>query len=126
MNELQRKARVDRARRLRGEGLSYEQIGDKLGVAGHTIHCWLDADFLAKTKESQRRSRAKMRAMGVGSACSSKPRAAALQAPPAAPSVDDRRDRARRIVELKARGFSRQAIAARLRVPYLEIDEALR
>jgi hypothetical protein len=132
MNEHQRQRRIDQARRLRGMGYTYEQVGDKLGVSGHTIHCWLDPEYAERMRQSQRNSRAKQRELGVGSTITSKPSKAYIRKPaddPPTPLAVDPRDKTeimRRAIELKTRGYKLQAIAALLRVPYRAVEEALR
>jgi orotate phosphoribosyltransferase-like protein len=132
MNEHQRQRRIDQARRLRGMGYTYEQVGDKLGVSGHTIHCWLDPEYAERMRQSQRNSRAKQRELGVGSTITSKPSKAYIRKPaddPPTPLAVDPRDKTeimRQAIELKTRGYRAQAIAALLRVPYRAVEEALR
>jgi predicted transcriptional regulator len=132
VNEHQRQNRVDQARRLRSMGFTYEQVGDELGVSGHTIHCWLDPEYAERMRQSQRNSRAKQRELGVGSTITSKPSKAYIRKPaddPPKPIAVDPRDKAeimRQAIELKTRGYKLQAIAALLRVPYRAVEEALR
>jgi orotate phosphoribosyltransferase-like protein len=134
VNEHQRQKRIDQARRLRGMGYTYEQVGDKLGVSGHTIHCWLDPEYAERMRQSQRNSRAKQRELGVGSTITSKPSKAYIRKPADDPPPSrlfavDSRDKAeimRQAIELKTRGYRAQAIAALLRVPYRAVEEALR
>jgi orotate phosphoribosyltransferase-like protein len=132
MNDHQRQQRIDHARRLRGMGYTYEQIGEKLGASGQTIHCWLDPEFRRRNRESQHKSRAKQREIGVGSAAHSKPSKAYVRKPaddPPKPLAVDPRDKSeimRQAIELKTRGYKLQAIAALLRVPYRAVEEALR
>jgi orotate phosphoribosyltransferase-like protein len=134
VNDHQRQMRIDEARRLRGMGYTYEQVGEKLGTSGQTIHCWLDPEFHRRTRESQHKSRAKQREIGVGSAAHSKPSKAYIRKPADDPPPSrlfavDSRDKAeimRQAIELKTRGYRAQAIAALLRVPYRAVEEALR
>jgi hypothetical protein len=131
MNDHQRQRRVNEARRLRGMGYTYEQVGDKLGFSGHTIHCWLDPEYAERMRQSQRNSRARQREIGVGSAVHSKPSKAYIRKPaddPPKPLAVDHRDKTeimRQAIQLRRRGYKSQAIAAMLRVPYRSVEAAL-
>lgn len=103
------------ARRLRDQGLSYHAIGEQLHVGTMTIREWLNPE-LARKRKQENGVGVKIH-QGVG----------ATKPEPVKPfKVDDKAARMRQVIELKARGYGNQAIAAQLRIPYRQVEEALR
>lgn len=101
------------ARRLRDQGLSYHAIGEQLHVATMTIREWLNPE-VAEQRKQENGVGVKIH-QGVGA---TKPE----------PKKESGRsqDTARQVIELKARGYGNQEIAAQLRIPYRQVEEALR
>ena len=64
-NRKRTPALVAKVRRLRDEGLSFNAIGERIGVSDCTIACWLDGARWEKRKARQRLDNARRRAAGV-------------------------------------------------------------
>jgi orotate phosphoribosyltransferase-like protein len=101
------------ARRLRDQGLSYNAIGRALGVSNMSIREWLNPELARKRKQAN----------GVGVKIHQN---VGASKPEPKTEIGRAKDMIRQVIELKARGYGNQAIAAQLRIPYRQVEEALR
>lgn len=102
--------RVAKAKELRAAGKSWNEISGVLGIAPQTAHAWCDETYNIKRIETK---------------------AVRIEPPPEPvkkPKPGDRLDPMieYQVLDLKRRGYRAQAIAARLRIPYRVVEEALR
>jgi DNA-binding NarL/FixJ family response regulator len=113
-NELQ----IARAQSMYREGYTFREIAKMMHVTDSTVHMWVDPEYRAK------------RIAQIRACPQVKPRKAYLRKPADDPPVETPKPRPinwqPEIVDLRRRGFSKQAIAAQLRVPYRQVEEALR
>jgi DNA invertase Pin-like site-specific DNA recombinase len=101
--------RVARAKKLRADGWNWRRIALEMGVSPCTVHAWCSEEYRLRQLAHK--------------ALKKEPEKPATKKTPRSnldPVV------AHQVLELKARGYRAQAIAAVLHIPYRLVEEALR
>lgn len=120
MTRRKNEAQIARAQRMFRAGYTISAIAKLLHATDTTVHMWIDPEYpakrLAQIKACQDKTRSKAKTYERRVKFDPKPEAAKPKPINWQPEI----------VDLRRRGFSKQAIAAQLRVPYRTVEEALR
>ena len=122
MTRSKRDVWIARAQRMHRAGFTLKAIAEAIGVTPETAHMWVDAAYREKRMGQIKAARTVKPKSPLSV---SKPE---YDPKPVAIVVDPRdgEEIVRQAIELKMRGYTAQGIAAKLRVPYRKVHEALR